>query len=167
MANEINVTISVENKKAQKALANFVKQTQGVEKGVVKSFSKMDIAVGSFVGNLASDLLKSFVSGIFDLGRAAIDQAIKIEGLTTQLETLTGSAATAQKILEDLQEFAARTPFKLTGLAESSKLLLAFGKTQEEIIPTLQILGDVAAGSGADLQELTRTRAGALWRVAA
>ena len=120
----------------------------------------MDAAISSFAGNLAASLatraVSAFATGIVDLGRAAITQAGKIEDLVTQIGTLTGSAEDAKKILGELQQFAATTPFQLEGLAQSTKLLLAFGNAQEDIIPTLQVLGDVAAGSGNDLIELTR-----------
>ena len=144
MANQITVVIDVDNKKAQKELDKFLKTTKGVEKGVIKSFKKMDGAIASFAGNLAANLtakiFTGFISGIKVLGKAAIAQAGKVEDLTTQIGTLTGSTEDAQKILRDLQQFAATSPFQLVGLAESTKLLLAFGNTQEEIIPTLQIL---------------------------
>jgi len=157
VANEITVTIDVNNKKALKALDGFVKSTKGVEKKVVKSFSRMDAAVGSFVGNLAATAVTKAARGIIDLGRAAINQASKIEDLATQFETLTQSADKAQKLIADLADFASKTPFKLENLAESSKLLLAFGKSTEDVLPPSQHRGDVAAGAGTDLIERAAT----------
>lgn len=49
-----------------------------------------------------------------------------------------------------MSEFAKATPFELTGLREQSKLLLAYGFSASEIIPTLTSLGNISAGVGVD-----------------
>lgn len=83
-----------------------------------------------------------------------IKEASKIEDLTVQFQTLTGSLENAKDLIADLQTFAARTPFKLQGIAEASRALLAFGFEQDEIIDRLRELGDVAAAAGADLFDI-------------
>ncbi|MCS7294203.1 MAG: tape measure protein, partial [Dehalococcoidia bacterium] len=62
--------------------------------------------------------------------------------------TMLGSAEEAQKFLQDLTSFAAKTPFELPGLVESSKLLLAFGFNAEQVIPMMTAIGDAVAGLG-------------------
>ena len=65
-------------------------------------------------------------------------------------ETMLGSAERAQVLLKDIQEFAKQTPFDLPQLIEGSKRVLAFGFAQEKVIPTLEKLGNIAAGVGRD-----------------
>ncbi len=72
------------------------------------------------------------------------------EQVTVAFETMLGSAERANKLLQEITTFAAKTPFQLTGLLRSSKSLLAFGFAAEEIIPTLQSLGNIAAGVGTE-----------------
>jgi hypothetical protein len=88
------------------------------------------------------------------LFKAAKDAA-QLEVINTQFEVMLKSSSAAQKQVEELQDFAASTPFQLTGLAEATKQLLSFGVAQTEILPTLQQLGDIAAGVGADITDLT------------
>lgn len=65
-------------------------------------------------------------------------------------ETMVGSAETANRLLQDLAEFGARTPFELDQLEEASKRLLAYGIEAGDLIPTLTTLGDITAGVGMD-----------------
>jgi len=83
-----------------------------------------------------------------------IDAAVNIEQLSTSFEVMLGSADAAQKMMADVTAFAASTPFELPGIQTASKSLLAFGIEQEKIIPSLKMVGDVAAGVGAPLEDL-------------
>jgi hypothetical protein len=56
-----------------------------------------------------------------------------------------GSATEAKQLLSDLSEFAKRTPFELVGIRENAKQLIAYGYEAKEIIPTLEILGNISA----------------------
>lgn len=84
------------------------------------------------------------------LGIAMIKAAADTEETMISFETMLGSAENAKRFYEDLVNFAKRTPFELKGLEESSKKLLAFGFTQDEVVPNLKALGDIAAGVGAE-----------------
>ena len=86
---------------------------------------------------------------------AHFEAAKELEVISTQFETILGSAQAAQKQLEELQQFAATTPFQIQGLALATRQLLSFGLEQEKVIPTLRKLGDLAAGTGASIDELT------------
>jgi tape measure domain-containing protein len=70
------------------------------------------------------------------------------EQTLNSFETMLGSGEQAKAFLNDLVQFAAKTPFELPGLAESSKLLLAFGFEAEEVIPIMTRVGDAVAGLG-------------------
>lgn len=65
-----------------------------------------------------------------------------------------GSAEMAGILLKQLSDFAKATPFELVGIRENAKQLLAMGVAQENIIPTLKSLGDVAAGLSVPLDRL-------------
>ena len=83
-----------------------------------------------------------------------IQLAATLEQTETQFATLLGSADKAKQMVQDISQFAASTPFQMPGLNQTAKTLLAFGVTQEQVIPTMKALGDVAAASGADIGEL-------------
>ncbi len=78
------------------------------------------------------------------------------ESLAVSFEVLLGSGEKAKQMIKDINEFAARTPFEQGELGGVTKQLLAFGVAQEKIIPTLSMLGDIAALSGARISDLAQ-----------
>lgn len=84
------------------------------------------------------------------LGYAALKAAGDMEQTTVAFSTMLGSGEKAQKFIQQLVQFAKTTPFTLTGLEDASKQLLAYGITQEKVIPDLTALGNIAAGVGMD-----------------
>ena len=70
-------------------------------------------------------------------------------------KTMLGSATAAKNILEDLYEFVRVTPFRLDEVRDGAKSLVAFGFSTQEVLPTLKSLGDISAGVGVPLTELT------------
>lgn len=84
------------------------------------------------------------------LGYSMLKAAADLEQTKVAFETMTGSGEKAQKFIEDLTTFAKNTPFTLQGLEESSKRLLAYGYDVSQVLPTLEVLGNIAAGVGTD-----------------
>lgn len=85
----------------------------------------------------------------FLLNEAAEDEQVRIA-----FETMLGSAQAAMEMLENLKDFAIKTPFTLPGIKANTKLLLGMGIESEKMIPTLKFLGDVAAGLSVPLERL-------------
>ena len=85
--------------------------------------------------------LKNAVVGSFELA-AALEQT-KV-GFTTML----GSGEAAQGMLDELRDFAAKTPFQFTDLTKAASRMIAMGTAAEDVIPTLTAVGDAAAGLG-------------------
>jgi tape measure domain-containing protein len=118
----------------------FQVDPKGLDKGkqMLSSFKK-------WVGGLAIG------AGFTMLARTGIEAAMSMESLTAQFNVMAGSSERAAALIKDISDFAARTPFSKMGLAEAGKTLMAFGMQSESVIPTLQMLGDVA---GADQNRL-------------
>jgi len=102
-------------------------------KGLKSSLATVGIGVAAIGG---------LVGGVF-LRQAGIYEQAQIA-----FETMLGSADRAKNLLKDISTFAAKTPFEIQGLVDSSKRLLAFGFAAEEIIPTMESLGNISAGVG-------------------
>lgn len=85
----------------------------------------------------------------------AVREASKVEDLTTRFRVLTGSVEEANFLIRDLQEFSARTPFQLEGLAEASATLIGFGTASDEVLPRIRAIGDVAAAVNVPIQDLS------------
>lgn len=70
-------------------------------------------------------------------------------------ETMLGSGQKAKVMISDLANLAATTPFDMKGVVSGAKQLLAYGFAANEITETMRRLGDVSAGLGLNLQDLT------------
>ena len=113
-----------------------------VEDEKLKSFSDKFGGVLNVVG--AASL------AVAGLGAVFLKTAGDMEQTEIAFETMLGSAEKAQALLKDISDFAARTPFERTEVIAYSKQLLAYGTAAEEIIPTMESLGNIAAGVGKD-----------------
>ena len=70
-------------------------------------------------------------------------------------ETMLGSGQKAKTMISDLAKLAATTPYDMKGVVTGAKQLLAYGFAANEITETMRRLGDVSAGLGLNLQDLT------------
>jgi len=84
------------------------------------------------------------------LGAAVIKSASEFETLNMRLVTLMGSTSEAKARMAELAEFAAATPFSLSGLTEAEATLRGFGADAEAALPKV---ADLAAAMGMDLAE--------------
>lgn len=91
---------------------------------------------------------------LLGLGAAALKGAADQEQLQIAFTTMLGSAQKAKDLIQQLQTFAASTPFEMPEVVAAGKQLLAFGVSAEQIQPTLTMLGDVASGIGAPIGDL-------------
>lgn len=92
------------------------------------------------------------------IGAGAV-QAVKLAGSYEQsriaFDTMLGSADKAQKLMGEIADFAKTTPFELPEVVAGTKQLLAFGFAQEDLLPTMRKLGDLASGLGVPVGQLT------------
>lgn len=85
---------------------------------------------------------------------ASIKSAASFEQTRTGLENMLGSADKARKILADVSDFAAETPFEFPELADATKQLIAFGFSGDSAFKTMKQLGDVSSAIGAPIGDL-------------
>lgn len=98
----------------------------------------------------------TILAGVMATLRAAlltVERAAAFEQTEIAFATLLGSGEAARDMLEDLVEFAAKTPFELEGITNATRLLLAMGFQAEDTIRLLTITGDQAAALGEGAQE--------------
>lgn len=110
--------------------------------------------IGGNVQTLSSQMTKAgaVIAGmgaaITGVGVVLVKEAAKFEQYGVAFETMLGSAEQATKTLAELKDFAKKTPFNLEELVDGSKRLMAYGMEANELIPTLQMLGNITAGVG-------------------
>ena len=127
---EANVRLRVDGRDAVNQL-NRVNKAAGTLQGTV----------GKLVGAFAGIQAAKFV----------FFKTAELETQTRSLKVLTGSLGNAQKIIKELQQFGAVTPFTSSELIETAKRLKAFGFETEKIVDVTKRLGDIAGATGADL----------------
>lgn len=131
------------------------KKAAGAMDGIVSAAKRAGGAIGgirSAMGGIGG-LLGTLGAG------AAIGGMVKMaadaETLGTQLKVLTGDAATAQQVMGDIRKFAESTPFQTEEISSAARSLLAFGGNAKTVVDELRMLGDIAAGTGTPLGELS------------
>lgn len=86
--------------------------------------------------------------GVGLLAKDFIAQAGAMEQNQIAFETMLGSASKAIDLMNQIKGFAKLTPFNLSELVEGSKKLLAYNVEAKDLIPTLDMLGNISAGVG-------------------
>lgn len=114
----------------------------------VKVNEKMYVSLTKVLGVIGGvSTLKNFVT-----------ELINVRGQFQQLEiaftTMLKSKEKADKLMSELVDIAAKTPFDLQGVASSAKQMLAYGSSAENVGDELVMLGNVAAGVGSQLSEI-------------
>ena len=126
--------------------------------GAVRNLNQVGAA--SKATQAAISGLKGTIGGLVGAFTAA--QAIKfvftktaeLETQTRSLQTLTGSVEQAKKMISELQQLGAVTPFTSSELIDAAKRLQAFGVEGDKVVETTRRLADVSGATGAELQGL-------------
>lgn len=85
---------------------------------------------------------------------AGVKYNATIEQYQTSFEVMTGSAEKAVQIVQELTKIGAETPFEMTGLAETTQLLMNYGLTADEAIDKMMMLGDISQGSAEKMNRI-------------
>lgn len=136
---ELIIRINGDIKGYREALKATQKQTEDLQRTLTNTAKIGAVAFAGFGGAIA----------------LTVSKAAKFETIDTQFQVLTGSVEKARTAVKDLSDFSATTPFQFEDIARAGKQLLGFQFTVEELKPTLQAIGDIAAATGANFSDLT------------
>ncbi len=154
------VNIRANTGAAQAAVQGVRDKLAGIRDKVVNVRVDTNGAAGSVegvtasLGKLAPQALAAAgaivaVEKVLSAGKSAfIDYNAQLEQTRVAFTSMLGSAAQANAMIDNLQKFAAETPFEMPGVRDAAQQLLAFGYGADEIIPTLTALGNAASGLG-------------------
>lgn len=114
----------------------------------VEANEKMSVSLTKVLGVIGGvTALKNFAT-----------ELVNVRGQFQQLEiafsTMLKSKEKADKLMSELVDIAAKTPFDLQGVASSAKQMIAYGSSAENVGDELVMLGNVAAGVGFQLSEI-------------
>lgn len=148
--------ISPQLKKIQSNLEQVNNKVVQTAQSMSNSFYKVGDTLkqtSQSVKNIGSILAPASVAmGL--IGAKAISSASNFETLGIQLEILTGSAEKGKQLFQELATFSAQTPFELPDIVQATRTLLGSNIALKDVVATTKMLGDVSAGSGADIKSL-------------
>ena len=122
-----------------------------------KSLGKVQRNMRSMTSNftaLGTQMTKAITLPILGIGAMAVKSAADLEKMEVSFISLTGGAKQAADMMEQLNEFTAKTPFQIEAVATSARQLIASGTKISEVNEQLQFLGDIAATTGQPINEI-------------
>jgi tape measure domain-containing protein len=139
MAQQENLSIVVS------LVDNATKELQKMRKSFDETFSSTVSASKKATLGVAA-----LAASLGVAANAVLNTAGKFEQTQVAFRTLVGDVELADALLKELGKTAASTPFGIEQIEDYSKRLLAYNVGVGELIPTLEMLGDIAAGVGVD-----------------
>ena len=128
-------------------------RTRDFDKKLGQSLGKLR-RFGQSTKRLGADLSRSLTMPIAGVGAAALKAAADLEAMEVGFISLTGGAEQASQMVNDLNKFAASTPYQIEGIAAAAKQLIASGTPVEGVTDRLRFLGDIAATAGVPIEDL-------------
>lgn len=117
-------------------------------------YTKLMNKWGHGLQDVGRSVTKYVTAPIIAAGAAALYESSKFEAYGRTLRYVAGSAEAGRAVMERLYAFEGRTPFDMKGIVGAVKTLHDIGFSSNGAIATIEKLGDIAAGSGADLEAL-------------
>lgn len=159
--------IAIDSSSAEETISDVTESARGLAEQLDSTSTSADntaASIGSsskvsastvWLGNMmtkATNLLLKFGKSIVTTGMNYNQQ---VESQVATLSTLMGvSTEEAKAFYKELEKFAEDTPLSLSAVMDNAIMMLNYGMDQDEIIPTLQMLGDVALGRDETLSRL-------------
>jgi len=105
-------------------------------------------SIGKLIGGyLAFSQLK-------DLGKQIINVRSEMQSLDIAFRTMLKSKSAADKMMKQVIDFAAKTPFNVMEVGAATKSLLAYGFAASDVFKTLRRLSDISSGLKIPLNDL-------------
>lgn len=140
MTSQLN-TINKDFDRQQKEV-NETSQSFGSLKKSMSGFTTMIAAAAT--GYTGKKFLEATIGGL-----------AQFEQYETSFAVMLGSMDKAKAMMNDLQQFATKTPFELPDVTKAGTLLMNYGVAAEQLIPTMTKLGDLSQGQSEKLDRVS------------
>jgi tape measure domain-containing protein len=108
----------------------------------------------SNITQLGASMTQAITLPLAGVAAMAVKSAADLEQLETSFVSLTGGVEEAAAMMQQLNDFTAKTPFQIENVANAARQLIASGTKVSEVNDQLQFLGDIAATSGVSIEEI-------------
>jgi len=112
--------------------------------------------VGGKITDTGKDLSVKLTAPIVALGTVGVNYNAQMEQYRTMFTTLTGSAEEADRVIQQLQADAQKSPFDSASLIQANQYLISAGVSADEARVMINNLGNAVAASGGGSAELER-----------
>jgi tape measure domain-containing protein len=106
--------------------------------------------IAALAGNVATAIGTSLVAGLGVL----IKKGSELQQLKVGFRSIMGGADQAAAMVDKLNKFTASTPFQLEQVSRSARQLIAVGVGVDDITDRMRMLGDIAAASGNQIEDI-------------
>lgn len=145
-----------ELQKVNAALTTASQRTRAVSASLNESdsaFKRLGRSILSVAGGFAlwegaKSIFKSTIG-------SAINLASTFETTSASFKILIGDQERAVALMKELNAFSTATPFEPAEVQAAAKTLLGYGRSAETVLSDIEILGNAAAATGADLKGLS------------
>jgi len=142
LVGEVFARMGLDSKEYEKSLDRLENLTKK------RALTLGNILKGAFSVTVGMTMFEAVKRGF----RAVVGESISFNAQMEQARigftTMLGSAERADKFLRDVADFAARTPFEFPELLDASKRMLAYGFAAEDVLPTMEAVGNASAAVG-------------------
>lgn len=134
----------------------------GVEHGArpgTGAFQQAMIGAARRIGEAFVEMAAKGVQGVEQIAKAGIEFNAKMEQYQTGFKTLLGSEEEAAKVMAQIREDAARTPFDVDSLTQATQMLVSTGMSADSARGDVLNLANAIAATGGGSAELSRMAA--------
>ena len=139
-------TTANSSKSTLSSYGNQLKANKTSASGLNGALSSLGNSLGSLRGLATGAAAGLAAMKLLEYGKSAIETSAAFEQLAISFRVMTGSAQTGQELTDAIIKLGAETPMTAQQLSKAAQLLLSFGESAENIIPDLQLLGDITGG---------------------
>jgi hypothetical protein len=139
---DLKVTIGINPKGITKLNADL-RRVKGNFRRNFGEISALVTKVGAVIGT-------ALVAGLGTL----IKKGAELQTLRVGFRSIMGGAENAAAMVDKLNEFTASTPFRLEQVSRSARQLIAVGVGVDDITDSMRMLGDIAAASGNQIEDI-------------
>lgn len=134
-------------------MVRILGNTSSIDKALNGVQSKLDAMSSKMAGikNVslaAAGIISGVTAAMTAFSVSCVKSAADMEQTETAFKNMMGSAEAAKEFIEELQDFAAKTPFEFNQVKGAAQKFLAFGFTAKQVIPTLTAVGNAASALG-------------------
>lgn len=109
--------------------------------------------LGGVTGGIAGMAMGHVASAAASVPMNSLKLAADAEQAAISFEVMMGSADKARAMLAQLKAYADKSPFDVAGVNAAAQKMMNYGIQAQDVLPTLKMLGDVAAG---DMEKFDR-----------